>query len=159
MTTVVVPHRNGHVADPGRRGRIVLYVVLAVLFLGLAGWGLAAYRGHTASQQALAKAAQLQQRFRVAGLPTFTQEGIARTLGADGGAVCKTSGKDLASANLKLMLSNGAAGPGLRPVLTARRVLLGELLVVRTYCPERLADFRAFVDGLQFRNVIRAGGG
>jgi hypothetical protein len=157
VSTATAAHTDGRVHDPERRRRVLLYALLAAAFLGLAAWGVAAYRGHAASEQALAKAAQLQESFRAAGLPTFTREGIARTLGTDGGAVCQTAGKGLTAADLKLRLVNGAAGPGIRPVVAPRRAILGELLVVRTYCPDRLDAFREFLRGLQFRDVIRGG--
>jgi len=50
---------------------------------------------------------------------------------------------------------NGAGGPGIRPVIADRRFVQGQLLVLKIYCPEQLADFKAFADKLSYARTIR----
>jgi hypothetical protein len=50
-------------------------------------------------------------------------------------------------------LSNGAAGPGARPVIADRDVVGAELLIIRRYCPDRLQDVREYVDSLRTDDV------
>lgn len=149
-----MPH--DHPPSPEHKHPVWLYVLLVVVAVALAGWGVAAYRGHKEDQQAQAKAEQLQQKFQAAGLPTFADTNeIAGTLGTDGGAACATPGKALGDAFLKQQLSNGSGGPGQRPVTVAKQTLLGQLFIVQVYCPERLGKFQKFLDNLDYDNVVR----
>jgi hypothetical protein len=149
-----VPH--DHPPSPAHKHPVWLYVLLGVLAVALSIWGVAAYRGHKADEEAKAKAEQLNQKLEDAGLPTFPDtDEIARTLGTDGGAVCAAPGKSLAQAFLKLQLSNGAAGPGQRPVIADTDVLKGEFLIVQTYCPEKFGKFEDFFKDLDFDDVVR----
>ena len=133
-----------------------LYVLLGAIVAALLIWGLLAYRGHHQTQEANAKAQQLQQKLRAAGLPAYAStHQIARTFGTDGGAVCDTPGKSIPDGFVKLQLSNGAGGPGQRPVRVARELVEGQLLVIETYCPDKLPAYRKFVDSLHFKDVIR----
>jgi hypothetical protein len=147
---------HDHAPSPEHKHPVWLYVLLGVVVVGLAIWGVAAYRGHHETQQAEQKAEQLQQKFAAAGLPQFADtEDIAKTLGTDGGAACDTPGRALADGFLKIQLSNGADGPGQRPVTVARDVLLGELLIVQTYCPDRVEAFKNYFDNFDFDDVIK----
>jgi hypothetical protein len=142
-------------ASPAKGQHLWLYVVLGAAATGLAIWGVTAYRGHEATQEADAKAAQLQDGFKAAGLPTYADtRDIARTLGSDGGAVCE-SPERIAQSLLKQQLSNGAGGPGQRPVTVARQTVHGELLILQTYCPEKAPAFQKFVNGLDYADVVR----
>ena len=150
-----MPH--DHAPSPAHKHPTWMYIVIIVVLIALAIWGIAAYRGHKADEESQQKAEQLQQKFEAAGLPTFADtDTIARLLGTDGGAVCDTPGKALAQGMLKLQLSNGAGGPGQRPVTVAREVVQGELLIVQTYCPDKLPDFQDFVDDLDFDDVVKS---
>ena len=51
-------------------------------------------------------------------------------------------------------MTNGAAGPGMRPVLVSRVVVGGERLIIQIYCPENLAAFDEFVSTLSFADVV-----
>jgi hypothetical protein len=53
------------------------------------------------------------------------------------------------------MLTNGAAGPGIRPVIADNKALAGELLVLKVYCPNQLPDVQAFVDDLKSDHVVK----
>jgi len=141
--------------SPAQNHPVWLYILLGAIFAGLAIWGVIAYRGHKDTQAANAKAQELQAAFIAAGLPTYSNTSeVARTLGTDGGAVCDTP-KALAKSFLKLQLSNGAAGPGQRPIRVARQTLKGELLIIQTYCPEKLSGFKNFVNNFNYAEVVR----
>ena len=148
-----MPH--DHSPSPAQKHPVWLYALLGAVVMGLAIWGVIAYRGHADTQAANAKAQQLQAAFTAAGLPTYPNtRDVARTLGTDGGAVCDTPGT-LARSFLKLQLSNGAAGPGQRPIRVAKRTLQGELLIIKAYCPEKLSEFRKFANDLNYAEVVR----
>ena len=46
-------------------------------------------------------------------------------------------------------LTNGAAGPGTRPVIADSRIVMGQLLIIKIYCPDELPSFQKFVDNLK----------
>ena len=79
-----------------------------------------------------------------------------RVLGDDGGATCANPNKALSHATLLTLLYNGATGPGARPVIADSRVVKGQLLIMKIYCPDELPDFKKFVDDLKTDTV--AGG-
>ena len=148
-----MPH--DHSPSPAQKHPVWLYALLGAVVTGLAIWGVIAYRGHADTQAANAKAQQLQAAFKAAGLPTYPNtRDVARTLGTDGGAVCDTP-QTLAKSVLTLQLSNGAAGPGQRPVRVAAQTLKGELLIIKTYCPEKLSRFKNFVNNFNYAEVVR----
>jgi len=83
---------------------------------------------------------------------------IVRSLGDDGGAVCENAEDGLDGLNKAILFdqfTNGADFVGRRPVIVDRKVVLGELLIVETYCPEHLKEFRDKVDDLKYDDVIR----
>ena len=47
------------------------------------------------------------------------------------------------------MLTNGAAGPGTRPVIADSRAVQGQLLIMEVYCPDELDEFREFAEDLK----------
>ena len=150
---LVMPHDQP--PSPAQERPVWLYILLGAIVAGLAIWGVIAYRGHDDTQAANAKARQLQNAFIAAGLPTYSDTNeVARTLGTNGGAVCDTP-ETLGRAFLKLQLSNGAAGPGQRPIRVAKQTLKGELLIIQTYCPEKLSEFQNFVNSLNYADVVR----
>ena len=76
-----------------------------------------------------------------------------RVLGDDGGATCEDPNEALNRAVLLAQLSNGASGPGSRPVIADSRVFQGQLLIIEVYCPDELDDFREFVEDLKTDGV------
>jgi hypothetical protein len=149
-----MPH--DHAPSPAHKHPTRLYIVIIVVLVALSIWGIAAYRGHKADEEAQQKAEQLQQKFEAAGLPTFADtDEIEKTLGTDGGAVCAEPDKSLTQGFLKLQLANGAGGPGQRPVTVAKETVQGQILIMQTYCPDKLPDFQDFVDDLDFDDVVR----
>ena len=90
------------------------------------------------------KAQELTQKFEQAGLRVpQDQDIIVRSLGDDGGAVCENPGQTRWPRRSSTTSSSTApAFVGRRPVIVDRRVVLGEALILETYCPEELEEFR-----------------
>jgi hypothetical protein len=53
------------------------------------------------------------------------------------------------------MLTNGAGGPGMRPVIVDNKVVQGQLLAIKVYCPENLDKFSKVVDKLKYADVVK----
>jgi len=141
--------------SPAHTHPIWLYILVGAVVTGLAIWGVIAYRGHKDTKAANSKAQQLQDEFEAARLPTYPDtDEVGRTLGTDGGAVCDTP-ETLGKSFVTLQLSNGAGGPGQRPVRVAAQTLKGELLIIKTYCPEKLSEFQKFADNFNYAEVVR----
>lgn len=136
-----------------RRQRFALYTVVAVAVLALMVAGLIVYRSARSTPQAEAKATQLIAALQEAGVRTPSRDQIVRVLGEDGGAVCANPGSALNKAILLEQLTNGAGGPGTRPVIADSRVLKGEELVIQIYCPSQLPAFRQLVSKLKSADV------
>ncbi|GAA4481668.1 hypothetical protein GCM10023094_30300 [Rhodococcus olei] len=128
---------------------LTLYLVAFALFVGLAVWGLVAFNQDKRSEQANRMATELALRFSAAGLAPLDIDATARVLGTDGGAVCADPAAALNEATLDQQIVSGAAGPGIRPIIAARNLVVGERLVLEVYCPEHLADFDATIDDLK----------
>jgi Tfp pilus assembly protein FimT len=145
-----------HMESSTKRGRSVTYIVATILLVVFAVVALLNFRSARETQQSLAKADQLIAEISAAGGTAPSREQIARVLGDDGGAVCANPNEALSRATFQSQLTNGAAGPGIRPVIAPERVAKGELAVIKIYCPDKLADFQQFIDGL---NTYKSGGG
>lgn len=131
-----------------QRERRALYGVVAGVLVALLVIALVTYRSGRTSRTAEAKAEQLRAALQQEGLRSPSQDVLVRVLGDDGGAVCQNPGQALNKASLLAQLTNGAAGPGARPVIADARLVRGEQLVIQVYCPDQLADFQKVVDGL-----------
>ena len=116
-------------------------IVVVLVVIGLITWNT-----EKTTQEAQAKAQQLTTKFKAAGLPVPAhQTVITRTLGTDGGAVCDNAGDGLKGLNKAILfdqLVNGADFVGRRPVIVDRRVVAGEALILQTYCPDKLQEYR-----------------
>lgn len=131
------------------RQRSVLYVVVAAVLVVLAVWAVIAFSSARESQRAEEKATELVQVLHEAGATaTPAPEVVARVLGDDGGAVCADPNRALSRATLYGLLTNGASGPGIRPVLVDNAVFRGQLAIIKVYCPDELEDFQQVVDSL-----------
>ncbi|GIF21922.1 hypothetical protein BJ973_002248 [Actinoplanes tereljensis] len=133
--------------------RRVTYVVLGLIFLLLVGVGVAIYHTNKENDEARRKAAELSAELASAGVRVPTTSQIVSVLGDDGGAVCHDPGNALAKGILYGQLTNGATGPGQRPVIADNKVVHGQLLIIKVYCPEKLAEFQQVVDGLKLADV------
>jgi hypothetical protein len=140
-----------------QKDRRVVYIVITVALVLLLIICLVFYRRAEASQEAQGKADQLITALQEAGVRAVpSQEQIVRVLGNDGGAICKDPSSALRQALLFSQLTNGAAGPGIRPVIVDSKIFKGELLVIQIYCPDELPRFQQLVEGLKTAGV--AGG-
>ncbi len=140
-----------------QKDRRLVYIVITVGLVLLLIICLVFYRSAQSSQQAQDKANQLIAAPQKAGVRVVpSQEQIVRVLGDDGGAICKDPASALRKALLFSQLTNGAGGPGIRPVVVDSRIFKGELLVIQIYCPDELAGFQQVVEQLKTAGV--AGG-
>ena len=110
------------------------------------------------NERAQQNAAELAQKLERAGATAPDQDIIVRTLGDDGGAVCENAEDGLDGLNKAILfdqLANGASHVGRRPIVADARAVVGQLLIVDTYCPEQLEKFRDELEDLEFDDLIR----
>jgi hypothetical protein len=140
-----------------QKDRRLVYIVITVALVLLLIICFIFYRSAQSSQAAQDKANQLTAALQKAGVRVVpSQEQIVRVLGDDGGAICKDPASALRKALLFSQLTNGAGGPGIRPVVVDSRIFKGELLVIQIYCPDQLPQFQQMVEKLKTAPV--AGG-
>ena len=141
-----------HTSDDGDR---TMYWLIAVFVGVLTIVALITYSGQKSNQEAQQKAQQLVTKFEKAGLPVPEDIDIlTRTLGDDGGAVCDNPASALGKATLVDQITNGADFVGRRPVIIDRDLVVGELLILQTYCPEHLQDYRDKIDDYKYDNTV-----
>ncbi len=132
-----------------------IYWILGGVLVVLCVVGLITYSGERETQQAQEKAQELTQKLESVGLQAPDEDILVRTLGSDGGNVCDNPASALGRANLLAQLTNGASHVGQRPVIVDRRTLRGEALILETYCPDVLDDYREKFDDLKTDNVLK----
>jgi hypothetical protein len=137
------------------RNRRTTYIVLGIIFVVLAGTALLVFRSARSNAEAEQKADQLVTELSAAGLRVPSHEQIVHVLGDDGGAICAQPNSALRRGVLYGMLTNGAGGPGVRPVIADNKALQGQLLVVKVYCPNELERFTKLVDDLKTADVAK----
>jgi Tfp pilus assembly protein FimT len=128
---------------------ITALILLGVITLA----GVLAFSRGIDNAQAQNKANELVNALTEVGARTPDVDQVARVLGDDGGATCEDPNDALSRATLLSLLTNGATGPGARPVIADSRVVQGQLLIIEIYCPEELEDFKGFVDDLKTDDV------
>ena len=132
-----------------------IYWAVGAVVVVLVVIGLITYSGKKESQEAQQKSQELTQKFEQAGLRVpEDQDIIVRSLGTDGGAVCDNPASALGKATLNDVIANGADFVGRRPVIIDRRILLGEALILDTYCPDKLQDYRDKIDDYKVDDTI-----
>jgi hypothetical protein len=140
---------------PERSHRWLYWSVAAVVAV-LVVIGLVAYSSAKTNQEAQQKAQQLTQKFQQAGLPVPANlDSITRSLGTDGGAVCDNPANALGKAALNDLMVNGADFVGRRPIVVDRRILLGEALILQTYCPDKLKPYQDKLINLKFADTVK----
>ena len=136
-----------------------IYWIIGSVVVVLCVAGLIAFNERSENEQAQQKAQELSQKLTRAGARRVPdQDIIVRSLGDDGGAVCENAKEGLDGLNKATQLDqfyNGADFLGRRPIIVDRRVVLGQLLILDTYCPEHLEEFRDELDKLKYDDVIR----
>ncbi|GHH66809.1 hypothetical protein [Promicromonospora soli] len=137
-----------------RSERWILYLVVGIAIGAMIVLALVFHRAADQTREAEAKADELIQALVDAGATaTLSQEQIVAVLGEDGGATCANPNDALSRSTLNAQLTNGAAGPGARPVISDRDILRGQLLIIEIYCPDELPEFEEFVAGLETDEV------
>ena len=138
--------------DPGMRW---IYWAIGGLVLILCVIGLITYDTNKESERAQQLAAELTQKIEQAGFTAPDQDILVRSLGDDGGAVCDDPAGALRVAILHDQISNGADFVGRRPVIVDNRIIAGEALILETYCPDELQEFRDKFNDLKFDDTIK----
>ena len=136
-----------------KRERNWIYITALVVLGVLVVAGLIAFNSARETRNAEEKADELIAALEDAGARTPDKDQIVRVLGEDGGATCEDPNDALSRAILLSQLSNGATGPGARPVVADSRVFQGQKLIIEIYCPDELEDFNEFVDDLETDDV------
>lgn len=136
-----------------KRERSWIYITALVVLGVLVVAGLIAFNSARETRNAEEKADELIAALEDAGARTPDRDQIVRVLGEDGGATCEDPNDALSRAILLSQLSNGATGPGARPVVADSRVFQGQKLIIEIYCPDELEDFNEFVDDLETDDV------
>ncbi|WP_084514696.1 hypothetical protein [Nocardia acidivorans] len=137
MTEVEIEQLEGASA----RSRRIVYWSVAVVLVAIAVAGVIVFREGRNSDAALRKAQVLQSRLLEAGLAAPEPQVIADSLGEDGGLVCSDPSSPLIRARYRASISNGAGGPGSRPVIADTQIFTATALAIETYCPDRLAAY------------------
>ncbi|GAA2024768.1 hypothetical protein GCM10009839_23330 [Catenulispora yoronensis] len=126
-----------------------LLIVMAVIFL-------ITFTQRKHSAEAVDKAQQLQTKLVAAGYTAPEQQVLVSIFGRDGGAVCDNPTGALTRALwLDNNMSNGATGPGMRPVIADHKALAAEALVISVYCPDHLQKFQDKLDDLKTGTTVR----
>ncbi|MFD4439748.1 hypothetical protein ACFWPK_08195 [Nocardia sp. NPDC058519] len=141
--------------DAPDRKRRWIYVTAGVLLVVFALIGLFTFTEIRENTQASAKAEQLHNNLLAAGLPAPETDVIANALGDDGGSVCQDPGSPLIKAKYQASITNGAAGPGQRPVIGPRDTTEAVALTIATYCPDRLQDYLSHLDTLNLDDTTK----
>ncbi|SFJ98530.1 hypothetical protein [Cellulomonas sp. KH9] len=144
---------SSHSVRTARQNRVVYWVAIGLLAV-LVVIALVSFRGARGEAAAADKAEELVLVLQEAGVERLpSTQRVADVLGVDGGAVCDDPAGGLRRSTLHLMLTNGAAGPGMRPVITDSRLLQGQVAIVSVYCPEYLEEVQAQIDELRTADV------
>ena len=131
------------------RERSWIYITSCVLLALVTLWAILAFNSSRETARAQDKADEFIAALEDAGARTPDRDQVVRVLGDDGGATCADPNEALSRATLFTMLTNGATGPGARPVIADSRAVRGQLLIIEIYCPDELEDFQQFVDDLK----------
>jgi Tfp pilus assembly protein FimT len=142
-----------HTENQSQRERSWIYIVACVILVLMALWAIIAFSSARETQRAQEKADELIVALEDAGARTPDRDQIVRVLGDDGGATCDDPNAALRRATLNSLLTNGATGPGARPVIADSRAVQGQLLIIEVYCPDELEEFQDFVDDLETDDV------
>jgi glutamate:GABA antiporter len=148
------PETKAPARHTGSRNRILVRIVAAVLIV-LAVVGIVDYKQGRDDRLARSHAAQVATLYRAHGLTVpVSQKTAVRALGTDGGAICDDPGAALSRALQNQQLASGG-NVGSRPIRADRRVVEGEELILRVYCPSQLPKYQRYVESKQFYPVVR----
>ncbi|MEV6064107.1 hypothetical protein [Nocardia asteroides] len=132
-----------------------IYLTAGALLVVFALIGLLTFSEIRESAKAQDKAEQLHNSLLAAGLPAPDADVIADALGEDGGSVCQDPSAALTKARYQAAITNGASGPGQRPVIGPRDAVEAVALTIATYCPDRLSDYLSQLDSLKLDDTTK----
>ncbi|MVU79260.1 hypothetical protein GPX89_18695 [Nocardia sp. ET3-3] len=141
--------------DASERSRRIVYVSVAVVLAALAVAGVIIFKREHQSDEALRKAEVLHSRLVAAGFTAPDPQTIADSLGEDGGLVCSNPSSPLIKARYEAAISNGATGPGARPVIADTDVFTATALAIETYCPDKLAAYLETTGHLKKADTVK----
>jgi hypothetical protein len=139
----------------GQDTRKWIYLGTLIVLVGLVIGGAVVFRQNAVNADAKNKASQLKSRLESAGLPAPDSQVIADSLGTDGGLVCQNPSDPLIKASYQAAISNGASGPGNRPIIGDPDVAKAVGLVIATYCPDNLGKWLKNVNDLKLENTTQ----
>ena len=76
-------------------------------------------------------------------------------LGDDGASVCQNPEDPMIKARYQAAITNGAAGPGQRPVIAPTQSAQAVSLTIQVYCPDRLPDYLDHLDTLKLDDTTK----
>ena len=133
-----------------------LYISVIVVLVVLAVVGVARYHRYRSTRLAEQRAAQLVTALKANGFPIKNeqraQDFFVSTFGEDGGDLLAyptvTYLRALNAAQL------GSAGAASRPLILDKRLFLAEELALQIYRPDKLAQFRTYVNAMKYANTL-----
>ena len=136
------------------RERSIIYIITVAVLVVLGAIAVFTFLAAREEARGVDKAEELITSLEDAGVDvTLTAQQIAGVLGDDGGVVCADPNSALSRAALLDRLSNGAGGPGQRPILAEDRLVEAGVLIIQTYCPDELEEYQEFIDGLELTDT------
>ncbi|MFH8254223.1 hypothetical protein [Streptomyces roseolus] len=133
-----------------------IYAGAIVILLGLVITGLIRYGSYKQSSETSRKADQLSEELVKAGYSAPDKETTEALLGTDGGQVCESPDNALRKALHRThQLSNGATGPGMRPVIADTKAVQVERIVLQVYCPDQVDEFDQAVEDLKTDETVK----
>lgn len=133
-----------------------IYVGAIVVLVAMVVVGLLTFTQQRATNESYRKADELISKLQADGYPAPDRGQVARTLGTDGGPVCADPASALRTGLQRVQMSNGAAGPGQRPVIVAARTVQAEALVLSVYCPDQLDDYQNRIKDIKTDDTVRS---
>jgi len=121
------------------------------LALGLSACTAAGTASDSDGDQARALAAELNDNLTEAGLPALDTETATALYGTDGGVSCENAGELQHQLSLSQFGNNST---NLRRVVLDPSVVVYDLAVIQTYCPDKLEDFQDVIDKLDTEETI-----
>ncbi|MFI6870469.1 hypothetical protein [Nocardia sp. NPDC050406] len=140
------------------RMRRIVYLSVAAVLVAVAVAGVIVFNQVRDDQEATHKAEQLRSRLVAAGLAAPDAGVIADSLGTDGGLVCQDPSSPLIKARYQAAISNGASGPGNRPVIADSAILEATALAIETYCPDELPAYLEQTRTLRTGDTVKSEG-
>jgi len=142
----------------GRTDNRWVYLVVGIVLVALLVVGLLAYESEKESAAAREKAVQFVAALEEAGFDVRDHaravEIAVALFGDDGGRLAE----DPNDAFVRALLLNRLATSGgiaTRPVILDRRMFVAEEIALSVYAPEKLEEFREFVEDLKTARTLR----